>query len=1523
MRGMKGIEFADCSHVRFDSSPHCFVKPAGFKAGGDQNVACSPDTWAPTRVSQLWGIDRSKSIIRVLQTWTHDIWEADRKMSTADLPFFKGFGRADTFLITGFKSLLPNQLSDDENQHEQPADHRTPQEKSPAAPDKAGLARGDVFSEPDDSATFDPIKLDDVFSDEDNDDPEGCAAYAAEAECFAAELRRAGPVVYAGWMSAIDTAATILQRRLPTQICPTCSMQLPLPSDSPPSESPEANTASPNNTQHYPKRILPSVETTIKHSDHAPESHPRCCDCQFPNFRARRHDRANQPAIELGGFAVDLAERRSQDCSVQFTLVGVTTHPQAHVEPAAGDRDVPAEPDPAAPPRAASARKLSKAERAQAKKGRKRKVYVAIQLRNKAKAELMRGIMSLLLRAEHVFGATPISRIHGDRESALLTLEAELHKLAIILTTTVGNDSSANASAESAIAVLVKVARSSLYHALKGLPKEKQRKLADKLWGHAMNYAGDAQSLIEIKKYGHNDGDSMRPARIHPGDTIPFFAECIYREGGRAKADRTAPVAIKANYLGAHHFIPVGSKIMSYTDEGHMVETRSTTVKAITRNYEYQFPTDVPLEPHPRPPVGQDNQWFKWMSCCKCNKFRLVPQSFGECLAELRSDFTCPLAMDDEGIFMTCSSPQETPSPAALLESSAKARKHAGLAPKKPGRKPGQKDTKPRKAYKKREAKPPESNLANQGVPTAQIGALDKELQWQADFQRVLQAEDQGHASYLASHGTSDQTPAALASYRTGPNYSPLPKTRAEDDRSARDGQVWDPKALIGEWAAANAGDRENSRKTAAEAFARMLKCVGFTESQVQIKDPEAFNTMLDWFSSEEAIQQEQESEQFDDPDTPKDLGQVHWEVYSAKDPGKSSLLYDFVDALHSAADDAATEHGTGKLPDPEAFVYQALKIKDAKTRATYVETVAKEVGRMLQFQCWGKPVARSSISPAAWVYRVNMLYGIKNAELPEKAKDKARLVLMGNLRFTKSGKLMLDRWFRTPGEFWAPASSMAGLRFVAAMAVLLGLPVKTIDLDSAYLQSSVKKTGDYLELSEEVIEGLSDDWKAAIEEARREDRAAGGNGDVVFPLYKNLYGKAPSGTNFITDLQTSLIQLDWVRLPHCPGTFMKRCKATGKPMIIANYVDDFAAVMTEEGEAAEWAALAELWRFDPPRVIDRFLGIEPHYPEPGNWRYLILQQSGYLELVVARYEEQSKKNGKPPVPLYKCLPMEEPVWPEESYRCEATTIHRSVIGALAYAARGTRPELMKAVHTLSRRVTKWTEAAEAFLRRVLGYVKAHLNVGLVFNATGLSKDPKEWQVDVSVDASLDIPWSQSGMFVTLSPQVSELETQVPPFLPIDWTSSGQNYMKLSPGESETVALVQAARGGLRYKHSWEDVCQTIAPHPLIIREDNSQAQAFVERGWSPAMMHVPRVYGVNVLWVTERLREGIFKTFHEATKMQIADPLTKMTDPAVYYLRKILATFTYIAPEASLATIRDKFWRQRSVLVRRPRPSA
>ena len=359
--------------------------------------------------------------------------------------------------------------------------------------------------------------------------------------------------------------------------------------------------------------------------------------------------------------------------------------------------------------------------------------------------------------------------------------------------------------------------------------------------------------------------------------------------------------------------------------------------------------------------------------------------------------------------------------------------------------------------------------------------------------------------------------------------------------------------------------------------------------------------------------------------------------------------------------------------------------------------------------------------------------------------------------------------------------------------------------------------------------------------------------------------------------------------------------------MVIANYVDDFAAVLTKESGPAEWEKLKQFWKFDPPRVIDRFLGVETFYPEgfEKNPRHLVLHQSGYLSMVVERYEEHCKKNGLPPLKAYVGLPTSEPAWPEEEYRKESGTPVRSVVGGIAYAARGTRPDLMKAFHVLSRRVTKWTDGADDFMRRVLGYIKSTLNVGLVMNATGAPKDVGDWRVDCSVDASLDLPWSQSGFMITLTPKSADKEDVRPPFLPVDWSSSGQAYVKLSPGESETVACVQAARGGLRYKYSWDDVCAAEAPHPMMIREDNSQAEAFVERGWSPTMMHLPRVYAINILWVTERLREGIFEIMHEKTTFQLADPLTKVIDPKVYYERGILARFAWNPPEATLALIR------------------
>ena len=86
----------------------------------------------------------------------------------------------------------------------------------------------------------------------------------------------------------------------------------------------------------------------------------------------------------------------------------------------------------------------------------------------------------------------------------------------------------------------------------------------------------------------------------------------------------------------------------------------------------------------------------------------------------------------------------------------------------------------------------------------------------------------------------------------------------------------------------------------------------------------------------------------------------------------------------------------------------------------------------------------------------------------------------------------------------------------------------------------------------------------------------------------------------------------------------------------------------------------------------------------------------------------------------------------------------------------------------------------------------------------------------------------------------------------------------------------------------------------MQVRIDNAQAEKFVERGWSPTLLTVPRVYGINVLWCTERLREGRMTVIHEEGGHMVADPLTKLRDAAQLFDRGIMCTISKQAVEDS-----------------------
>ena len=120
----------------------------------------------------------------------------------------------------------------------------------------------------------------------------------------------------------------------------------------------------------------------------------------------------------------------------------------------------------------------------------------------------------------------------------------------------------------------------------------------------------------------------------------------------------------------------------------------------------------------------------------------------------------------------------------------------------------------------------------------------------------------------------------------------------------------------------------------------------------------------------------------------------------------------------------------------------------------------------------------------------------------------------------------------------------------------------------------------------------------------------------------------------------------------------------------------------------------------------------------------------------------------------------------------EAGTMMRSAVGALFYAARGTRMDLIKGIHELARRVTRWTPECRTFLEGLLSYAKGQ-QIGLVLDARGTSKNLEDWKIDISTDARFHAPYSTTGLYVALSPVDERIER----FLSIDWTSHAQKYV--------------------------------------------------------------------------------------------------------------------------------------------------
>lgn len=557
------------------------------------------------------------------------------------------------------------------------------------------------------------------------------------------------------------------------------------------------------------------------------------------------------------------------------------------------------------------------------------------------------------------------------------------------------------------------------------------------------------------------------------------------------------------------------------------------------------------------------------------------------------------------------------------------------------------------------------------------------------------------------------------------------------------------------------------------------------------------------------------------------------------------------------------------------AHVYKELSAEEAQQRPKFLETVQKEINKILGQTSIGPPRAFCTLPSGARVYRAKCLYGIKQAEMEKiHHTDKARLVTGGNLRILPDGSVQIEKFLNPTGAFWAPTAELASTRMCCAHAAVEGNRLRSVDLQNAYLQAKYADNEVYVEFPKGVLEALPTEWRRRVAVEAEKDP----QGRVVFGVLKALYGLPRSGKDFVDSFHDHLTSLGWRRFESDQACFYRHLDdGTGKKRLclLVSYVDDLL-VSAPDGIASEtiWGEIRGRWESTPEAETDRFLGIIFEVQE----KWFDLSQEEYIDHCIKKYEEAERTVVRP----RKTFPPIPYCGTGEKKGRAAPSLARSVIGGLMYGARGTCPHICRAVTALAGLVHKWDGSCDDFMEGVLGYIKYH-RYGIRYPRGKEYKGWENWELKVHSDSNFVAPCSTSGSCVFLQHKQTGVK------MLLDWSSKRQGSCSLSSCEAEVIALTAATKQAIKWScvfglfKSTESVesVMDVETEAVDVGCDNMAACLAVKRGFSKQLMYLNRTFGNAIQWMHERVGRGDVVVRYVAGVRNFADPFTKLMDTA------------------------------------------
>lgn len=505
--------------------------------------------------------------------------------------------------------------------------------------------------------------------------------------------------------------------------------------------------------------------------------------------------------------------------------------------------------------------------------------------------------------------------------------------------------------------------------------------------------------------------------------------------------------------------------------------------------------------------------------------------------------------------------------------------------------------------------------------------------------------------------------------------------------------------------------------------------------------------------------------------------------------------------------------HAAFIVGEPQSYK-QALQSEEG---ANWKAAMRDEYDSLIKNHTWeltDRP-QNTTLVDNKWVFKIKE--GGKNSP----SIFKARLVARG---FTQEHGINYH-------ETFSPVVRFTSIRAILATAAQRKMTIRQFDVKTAFLNGDLKE----VVYMEQPI-GFTDGTKR------------------VCRLKKSLYRLKQASRCWNEKFTGFIKKFGFIQCNSDPCVFVS--KRGNETTILAIYVDDGIIVGDNENEIRRVIIhLREKFEIKEMKV-DCFLGLEINQNEDGS---IFLYQTRYAKKVLKRFD------------MAECDGVITPSNPNQQM-CnfdesdQSSFPYRKLIGSLMYLSIGTRADIAHAVGIASRYVEKPTVVHERAGKRILKYIKKHLNFGILF----FSSSTRELSVYTDADYAGDIDTrrSTSGSAFIYSGGI------------ISWSSTRQKSVSASTTESEYIAASLCVRELTWLRALFCEILGEKLPIINLYMDNQSAIRLIKNPEFHKRTKHIDVAYHI----IREKYNEELFTLQYISTNEMLADVFTKALTAQVFH---------------------------------------